>query len=146
MSDELKVECAVKSVAFSPDMTRLVSILEDKTVKIWDAYSGACLKTIEGNSGAESLAFSPDGLYVQIDGSNFCLNDSFDINTSNSNPDHMHNARGYVGLKQGWITYNGENILLIPQQFRPIRSAVKQNKIGAFMESGRVWICTVSHS
>ncbi|KAH8699421.1 WD40-repeat-containing domain protein [Phaeosphaeriaceae sp. PMI808] len=46
-------------VAFSPDSTRLSSESLDKTVKIWDASSGACLQTLEGHS-VPLVAFSPD--------------------------------------------------------------------------------------
>ena len=38
----------VRSVAFSHDSARLASASSDRTVKIWDASSGACLKTLEG--------------------------------------------------------------------------------------------------
>ncbi|KAH7080198.1 WD40-repeat-containing domain protein [Paraphoma chrysanthemicola] len=57
---------SVNSVAFSPDSTRLASGSRDKTVKIWDASSGACLETLKGHSDfghrgvINSVAFSPD--------------------------------------------------------------------------------------
>jgi WD40 repeat protein len=49
----------VWSVAFSHNSTRLASASRDKTVKIWDASSGACLQTIKGHSSIiYSVAFS----------------------------------------------------------------------------------------
>jgi WD40 repeat protein len=39
----------VSSVAFSHDSTRLASASGDRTVKIWEASSGACLQTLKGH-------------------------------------------------------------------------------------------------
>lgn len=48
-------------LAFSPDSARLASASCDKTIKIWDASSGACLQTLEGHGDlCNSVAFSPD--------------------------------------------------------------------------------------
>jgi WD40 repeat protein len=48
-------------VAFSHDSARLATASYDDTVKIWDAYSGACLQTLEGHSSAVySVAFLHD--------------------------------------------------------------------------------------
>ncbi|EJT79995.1 hypothetical protein GGTG_00002 [Gaeumannomyces tritici R3-111a-1] len=52
----------VNSVAFSPDGQRLASTSDDKTVKLWDAATGACLQTLKGHRiWVNSVAFSPDG-------------------------------------------------------------------------------------
>lgn len=38
----------ISSVCFSHDGTRMISGSEDKTVKIWDAKTGKCVNTLEG--------------------------------------------------------------------------------------------------
>ncbi len=55
----------VRSVAFSPDGTRVLSGSSDKTLKLWDAASGQLIRTFEGHSDrVTSVAFSPDGTRV----------------------------------------------------------------------------------
>ncbi|KAJ6491090.1 WD40-repeat-containing domain protein, partial [Mycena sanguinolenta] len=54
---------SVQSVAFSPDGQRIVSGSNDKTVRIWDAATGAAIgKPLQGHDkSVQSVAFSPDG-------------------------------------------------------------------------------------
>ena len=40
----------VTSVSFSPDGARLVSGSYDKTVRVWDAVSGQCVRVVTGTS------------------------------------------------------------------------------------------------
>jgi WD40 repeat protein len=55
----------VNSVAYSPDGSKIISSSNDDTVKIWDANTGQCLKTLEGHiETVNSVAFSPDGTKI----------------------------------------------------------------------------------
>ena len=58
-------EGAILAVAVFPDGTRIVSGSSDKTVRIWDAASGAQLQVLKGHEGAiTAIAVSPDGAYI----------------------------------------------------------------------------------
>jgi WD40 repeat protein len=153
---------SARSVAFSHDGTQVVSGSGDQTVKIWDASSGACLKTLEGHSNlVNSVAFSHDGTQVvsgsddhtvkiwdassgaclkTLEGhSNSVYNVAFDSNTALATTT-LEEPRHSYGLNsdQAWITYNGQNVLWLPSEYRPSCSAVMPNTIVIGCPSGRV--------
>jgi WD40 repeat protein len=55
----------VNSAVYSPDGTRIVSGSDDKTVRVWDAYTGKQLAVLEGHTNwVWSAAFSPNGAHI----------------------------------------------------------------------------------
>jgi len=55
----------VRSVAFSPDGTRVLTGSDDQTAKLWDARTGICIRTFTGHTDyVLSVGYSPDGTRV----------------------------------------------------------------------------------
>ncbi len=55
----------VNSVCFSPDGACIASSSWDNTVRVWDASTGTCLRTLEGHTDPVwSVSFSPDGARI----------------------------------------------------------------------------------
>ena len=54
----------VSAVAVSPDGRFIVSGSQDRTVKVWDAQSGALLRSLKGHTSVSAVAVSPDGCFI----------------------------------------------------------------------------------
>jgi WD40 repeat protein/serine/threonine protein kinase len=52
---------SARSPRFSPDGTKLITASFDRTAKIWDAHTGALLKTLPHRDTVLRASFSPDG-------------------------------------------------------------------------------------
>ncbi|KAE9385107.1 WD40 repeat-like protein, partial [Gymnopus androsaceus JB14] len=88
----------VKSVAFSPDGTRIVSGSGDKTVRIWDANTGAQIgDPLHGHDNwvSSSVAFSPDGTRI-VSGSGDKTVRIWDANTGAQIGDPLHGHDNWV--------------------------------------------------
>jgi WD40 repeat protein len=134
---------SVSSFAFSHDSTRLASASDDRTVRIWDASSGECLQTLEGHSGwVFNISFDSTGSYLQTETGTIAIDGSSasNITPSVTDPQKPRYQGGGLSLDGVWITYNSENVVWLPSEYRPSCSAISGKTIGVGVGSGKVWI------
>jgi len=135
----------VNSVAFSHDSARLASAARDRTVKIWDASSGECLQTLSIGKVLNRISFDITNPYLHTEIGTIdisALSGSTILPTISEpyNPKYRRIALSSDGV---WITYNSENLVWLPSEYRPSCSAVSGKMIGIGVGTGRVWICKV---
>ncbi|KXX81126.1 Vegetative incompatibility protein HET-E-1 [Madurella mycetomatis] len=136
----------VNSVAWSYDSSRLASASYDMTVKIWGPATGQCVATFAIGKPLFSLQFdksSPNYLYTELGTFRLPpLKSSMTLSaTSHDSPDSLPQSVGY-GLDDNgtWITYNGKNLLWLPQEYRPSSQAISGTAIAMGCRSGRVLV------
>jgi hypothetical protein len=162
-------------LAFSHDSTRLVSVsyarnsqtwntrshswvlgFEDGVVKIWDASSGACLRTLKGHSDViKSVAFShdsarlasasKDGVVKIWDASSGACLQTFKGHCSFADLEGFETQQPiYQGIgissDRTWLTCNAQERLWLPSEYRPDCFAVSGRFIGIGTGSGKIWI------
>jgi WD40 repeat protein len=134
----------VSSVAFSHDSSKLASASGDNTVKVWNASSGACLQTLNIGKALYHLSFDPTSSFLHSEIGSIAIHGP---ETSSEIAVVEPALPQYLGTSLSsdsiWIKYGGRNLLWIPSEYRPSRSAVCGNRIGMGVATGRVWTCSV---
>jgi WD40 repeat protein len=116
----------VKAVVFSHDCRRLASASRDHTVQFWDAETNACIQVINPGTSLSKLSFSCDRSI---------------LNTEIGSCDIRKLKWSFYGLTgdRSWITWNNNNVLWLPVDYRSPRSTVQGGTI-ATLCSGQVVI------
>ncbi|KIW32636.1 uncharacterized protein PV07_04166 [Cladophialophora immunda] len=144
---EMLEDCDVgsSSLAFSPDSTRLAAATYDRTVRIWNAVSGECLQTFNIGRWLNKISFDSTALYLYTDIGAIALNTCSASTTALVKTEPQNPQYRGLGLSSNreWITYNSENILWLPHEYRPLRSVISGSMIGMGVRTGKVWICNL---
>ncbi|KIW92905.1 uncharacterized protein Z519_06754 [Cladophialophora bantiana CBS 173.52] len=135
---------SVSSVAFLHDSTRLASASLDGTVKLWDAGSGVCLQTLEVGTVLYNISFDVATSCLRTEIGTIAINSSSALYTTPNvtKPQRPRSQGGGISSDGGWITYNSENLVWLPSEYRPLCSAASAKTVGIGVGSGKVWMCS----
>ena len=133
---------------FSRDGTRLASGAGDGTVKFWEVSSGACLRTLHIGRALENITFDHTDSYLLTEIDTLVATAASSLSPWSSqdlmsvmDPQKPRFRSCGISRDNEWITYNSVNLLWLPPEYRPSKSAVLGHVVGASVGTGKIWIC-----
>ena len=122
----------VNAVGFSSDGRTLASASYDNTIRLWDAAMGAHLQTLEGYShSVNAVVFSPDGQ---------CLKTARGLLRLSLEPKKppQNSSQHALWVGDEWVTLDGNDLLWLPNDYRPSAVAVYSSTIVLGHKSGEL--------
>ncbi|PVI00227.1 hypothetical protein DM02DRAFT_672188 [Periconia macrospinosa] len=108
-------------VTFSPCGARVASASWHGIIKIWDVRSGACLQTLDFKKQLHKISFDATGSFIQTDIGAIAISalSASPISTIVTESPYPHCEGWGLSSEGTWITYNSENFLWLPSEYRP---------------------------
>jgi WD40 repeat protein len=134
----------VTSVTITHDSLLAVTASLDYTAKVWNVQSGECEETIPTGKALYRTGFHAKGQFPisELGPLPFRSLSTPPPPADDSTGDGFSQSLDLSGDGK-WIMYCTKNLVWIPTEYRPSRSAVSDTILGVGVGSGRVWMASV---
>ncbi|KAL2138077.1 hypothetical protein VTI28DRAFT_7495 [Corynascus sepedonium] len=133
----------VHSMAWSHDAARLASASRDKTVKIWDPATGQCESTVDIGHSIHHIQFHTSNAdLLRTECGTLDLRHGANPSLAPVSTDRPLSKVVEYGLSNNntWITYQEENLIWLPPEYRPASFAASGTAVSIGCSSGRILI------
>lgn len=115
---------SVTIATFSQDGRLIASSSPDGTIRIWETATGASIQAIDIDADITRLAFSPQGPHLETDRGVVAMKST--VHPRNASFDSPNRACR-VFVKGNWVTWDMENMLWIPTEYRKVCVSNEKN-------------------
>ncbi|EHK21355.1 uncharacterized protein TRIVIDRAFT_10543, partial [Trichoderma virens Gv29-8] len=127
----------IESIVFSHDSSKVVSRSSDKSIRVWNAGTGVCIQgPIRTQETERSVGFDigmPEYFLTEFGADPSTLGSSAFFSQES-----FKGKRYGISIAGDWITWNGREIIPIPDMYRPTASWVQGNTVAIGTKSGKV--------
>ncbi|KKP06489.1 hypothetical protein THAR02_01447 [Trichoderma harzianum] len=138
----------ISSATFSNDGRFLASTSTDSTIRIWNTATGECAQCIRVKAPLTRIEFGPDDSYILTErGCAIVRTNSIPETADVGDGDTEEKVWQGYGLSsdRSWITYNGENILWLPLEYRVTCFTISSSLVSVGSSTGKLLILGCSN-
>jgi WD40 repeat protein len=126
-------EGPILAVAMSSNNKQLASASTDKTITVWDSFSGQALHSLKVDGWIQALLFSSDQTVLHTDKGPFCIT----FSPGGAAILRIDPACA-MRVREQWVSRGDQNMLSLPPEYRPTSTAIRGDVVVLGHGSGLV--------
>lgn len=130
----------INSIAFSRDSALIATSSYDRTLRIWRVETGHCVQNIDLGVPSSHISFVHDNSSILTDVGSIIIKST----TMPAVQTQAHFSGLGINSDLSWITWNNNNILWLPAEFRPRYLTILGSTVVIACVSGRIIIFCLS--